>query len=221
VSVAGAAALGLWQLTTQLERSVPRAALTSAATPDSSAAYETTNLSATGEESFGGFDPLPPDIELDVLAKSEVVAVAQAAPMELAQGYDPPRSLPLTITSKPSRRVTDAIAPVPQLSAEVLPSQGQGRQRAKPTCDELPSRAEAESCRTLKFAMMDRQLGALFAEAIAKTDDERRTRLFESGHRFISRLSSCASDDCVRRAYVARSREVASIAFASDGGQGK
>ena len=219
VAVVGAAALGLWQYSSQLERSVPQAASLTIG-ENRSEAFDTSEPISLSEESLTGSVPVLPQVEVDVPGPLEEVAVAQVAPIDLPQDFDQTASSSLTTNLKSRRREAAAKAPASRRPSELLTSHEGKPMRPKRTCDELPRKAEARSCRIEMFAIIDRQLGALFAEAFAKTDEARRTRLFESRHRFLDGLSSCVSDDCVRQVYIARSQEVASIAFASDGARG-
>jgi uncharacterized protein YecT (DUF1311 family) len=162
-----------------------------------------------------------PAIEVSRLKQSEAVDVEEADLVPVPMISDQPASSTLPAGLRETRSRDVAKPPATLRSAEVSTSRERSQVQVERTCNELSTQADTRSCRMNKFANMDRQLGALFAEAMVRTDAANRTRLFESRYRFLDRLASCETDDCVRRAYIARSQEVTSIAFASTGGPGK
>lgn len=213
--VVGAAALGLWQYSSQLEQSASRLATQASASQQEPDSTETSD-----------FDGLTAETYTDsILAPTPVVGVNRPEQVEVE--VDAPIDLPRSSSQADSSTIRTSLAgtrskeiakPLPSPRLVEVPISGEPRRvQVDRTCDALPSKAEIRSCRMDMFAIMDRQLAALFAETMEKADAATRTKLFESRYKFLDRLASCSTDDCVRRAYVARSREVTSIAIAPDG----
>jgi curved DNA-binding protein CbpA len=218
-SVVGACALALWQYSSQLERSISQMTTQATASQPGMASTYSSDFDFLAEETSTA--SVEPSIETGRLKQSEIVEFDEPAPLPAPKISDQPPSSTIAATSNETRSNGVAKPLATLRMAEVSSGRERRRVQVERTCNELSTEADTKSCRMDKFAIMDRQLGALVAEAMVRTDATSRARLFESRYRFLDRLASCKTDDCVRLAYIARSQEVTSIAFASNGGPGK
>jgi uncharacterized protein len=67
-------------------------------------------------------------------------------------------------------------------------------------------------CNSDTLARLDRQMAALYGNAVAAADPSKMSQLQRSDQRFLARRDACSSEACVQSAYVAGIRDIQQIA---------
>lgn len=78
-------------------------------------------------------------------------------------------------------------------------------------CASARSKVAAAICEDSNVGALDRQLSTFFGQSVRHSNELRRAQLFRGQERFLNRLNSCSSDDCLTKAYLQRMGEIANV----------
>ena len=161
-------------------------------------------LAALDLQRRGSRSAIPAPVEQrpfpEVLAETAIDAPLGQEEADVDERPEPPRIVPPPVVSPPPR--------------DDLPQATRRERAARPSfnCRYARSRVEKMICADDALAARDRQMSAVFYDALAGADGRTRAALRSSRDRFLGYRDRCPDADCVGQAYADRIREIGDIA---------
>ena len=126
---------------------------------------------------------------------------------------------PLPAVIQPEIAAQRQIAPAPAIAMPAIkvrraqPAPRIAQQKPSFSCSGQRSWAEKTVCASESLAALDRAMSALWGDAMERANARQKASLIASDRRFLASRAQCASEACVRSAYLVGTDDIRSIMY--------